>query len=114
MNEKNTVIAQLTQQTNDDAQVLSEKNTEINRLETGEIPLSFLVVNRLSNINQLRNQSGNFILVTELKLLLSGHVGYKKTEKPQIKVEKHTEEDQVPDIIFCYIFFFHISMLFGI
>jgi len=64
VNEKNTVIAQLTQQTNDDAQVLSEKNTEINRLET------------------------------ELKLLLSGHVGYKKTEKPQIKVEKHTEEDQ--------------------
>merc|ERR1712136_387129 len=46
--EKDTLINELNQQKNEDARILSEKNIEINRLET------------------------------ELKLILSGHVDYKK------------------------------------
>jgi len=62
--EKDTLINELNQQKNEDARILSEKNIEINRLET------------------------------ELKLILSGHVDYKKPEKPHIKVEKQTEDYQ--------------------
>jgi len=64
VNEKDALINQLKQQKNEDARILSERNIEINRLET------------------------------ELKLMLTGHVNYKKSEKSNIKVEKHIEDEQ--------------------
>ena len=33
------------------------------------------------------------LLLAELKSILSGHVNYKKTEKPAIKIEKSTDEE---------------------